>query len=261
MSYREVDTNILDTVNVDLDTFQVFITKVNWIVDHLRNTVVTVSNTSAYDGNNTGNGYVFGIFGGNNIVATTSLRGGNVSTTGTLTITSNVSVTNTIGIANNLTVNGHSNVNTLFVRGQANVANVLNVTGNTTLQQDLTVSANTKVSGHLEVTDNYRITVVSNTNLGANITDPQALFSFAKTDYSSAKVMLQTKQGTNTQFLEAVIAHSGSTPLITVYAVVASPPASNNGVISASSNTTHILINYRHSIQNPANRAVIHMVK
>lgn len=260
MSYRTEDTNILDLVNVDLDTFQIFIEKVNLIVDHMRHTVVTVSNTSAYDGNNTGNGFVFGIFGANTMAVTNNLRGGNVSTTGTLTITSRTDVTNSVFISNNLTVEGHSNVFTLFVRGQANVANTLNVTGNTTLQQELTVTGNTNLNNFLVIKSDLVVDVVS-ANLSSNITSPQLLYTFPKATYNSAKITLQTKAGTNSQFMEAVLTHSGSDPYIAIYGIVASPPGSNNGLLSASSNATHIRVEYKQTNPNTAVKTVMNMVR
>ncbi len=261
MSFRPEDTNILDTVNIDSDTFQIFVDKFNFVVDHLRNTVVTVSNTDAYNGNNTGNGFVTGIFGGNTIVVTNALRGGNVSTTNTLTISSAVSVTNAITVSGNLTVNAITNVNTLTVRGQANVSNNLGVTGNVSLGGTLTVNSSISAAGSLTLNTDYKIEVVSNTNLGTNTTSPQTLYSFLKTDFSSAKISLQTKNGVNTQFMEAVLTHDDTSPIMSVYAVVASPISSNNGLLSTTSNTTHVIVAFTQSVANTSTKTVLHLVK
>jgi hypothetical protein len=75
----------IDTAN---DTFQVWIDRFNELINFANTEVVTV-NSSA--GITTGNGFINGIFGANTLVAT-FLRGGNVSTSGLLTITSNVSI-------------------------------------------------------------------------------------------------------------------------------------------------------------------------
>ena len=260
MSYRAVDTNILDTVNFDLDTFHIFVDKVNLIVDHLRNTVVTVSNTDAYQGNTTGNGYITGIFGGQTLVAN-NLRGGNVTNTGLLTITSAANVANTLTVQGTFTVNvGLSNVNSINVRGTANVAGNLNVVGNAAVNTDLTVTGNTNLNGVLNIENDYTIDVVANTNLGATLT-PQIVYSFPKTSWGTAKVLLQSKRGANSQSYEAVLTHDGTNPHMAVYGVVSAPPTVNNGVMSVGSNTTHINILYAQTSANTAVKAAVHLVK
>ena len=262
MSYRAIDTNILDDVDVNLDTFQVFVTKFNQVVDHLQNTVMTVSNTNAYVGNNSGNGFVTGIFGGTTLVAETALRGGNVTTTNTLTITSVVSVTNNLSVANVFTVTtGLSNVNALNVRGAANIANVLTVTSNTALGSFLTVAANASFANTIAVKTDYVIDVSASADLGSNTTSPQQLYAFLKTDFSSARILVQSKSGSNTQVYEAILAHNGGTPQMAVYGVVSVPVTANNGVVSSSSNTTHIILNYQQTAINTSTKTILHMVK
>lgn len=261
MSYRAVDTNILDTVKFDLDTFQIFVDKFNQVVDHLQNTVVTVSNTSAYQGNNSGNGYVTGIFGGTTIVATSALRGGNVTNTGILTIVSSANVANTLSVQSTFTVvTGLSNVNSINVRGTANVAVDLNVVRDVTVGRDLDVAGNTNLNGLLTVEQEYVIDVTANSNLGATLT-PQVFYSFPKATYTTAKIMLQAKRGANSQSYEAILTHDGTTPYMSIYGVVSAPPLSNNGLISVGSNTTHITLSFQQSVANTALKAAIHLVK
>lgn len=262
MSYRVEDTNILAAVVVNTDTFQVFVDKFNLVVDHLQNTVVTVSNSASYVGNNSGNGFVVGIFGGATLVANTALRGGNVTTSNTLTITSVVSVTNNLSVANVFTVTtGLSNVNALNVRGAANIANVLTVTSNAVMGSFLSVAANASFANNISVKTDYVIEVSANSDLGSNTTSPQQIYSFLKTDFSSARILVQSKKGSNTQVYEGILAHNSGTPQMAVYGVVSVPTTANNGVISASSNTTHITLNYQQTAINTSTKTILHMVK
>jgi hypothetical protein len=262
MSYRAVDTNILSVVNVNADTFQLFVDKYNQVVDHLQNTVMTVSNTNAYNGNNTGNGFVIGILGATTLVANSALRGGNISTSGILTITSAAQVSNTLSVADGFTVTtGLSNVNTINVRGAANVANVLTVTSNTVLGSFLSVAANASFANNIAVKTDYVIEVSANSDLGSNTTSPQQLFAFLKSDFSSARIMVQSKKGSNTQVYEGILAHNGGTPQMAVYGVVSVPTNANNGIVSASSNTTHITVNYQQTAINTSTKTILHMVK
>lgn len=88
----------IDTAN---DTFQIFIDRVNEIINVVNTEVVTVNSSV---GVSTGNGFVNGIFGSNTLV-TSFLRGGNVGTSATLTITSNVQVNTAVLSIGNTTVN------------------------------------------------------------------------------------------------------------------------------------------------------------
>jgi len=262
MSYRTIDTNILDTVDVDADTFHVFVDKVNLIVDHLRHTVVTVSNSASYDGNNSGNGYIIGIFGSNTLVAGQALRGGNVSTTNTLTVTSALSVSNNATVANVFTVvAGLSNLNTLNVRGTTAIANTLTVTSNAAIGSHLSVAANASFANAIIVKTDYVVDVSANADLGATLGSPVLLYSFLKADFSSARVIVQTKKGANTQVYEGILAHNGGSPQLAVYGVVSVPTNANNGMLSASSNTTHITLNYQQSAINTSTKTILHMVK
>lgn len=261
MSYRAVDTSILNTVNVNTDTFQILVTKYNQVVDHLRNTVLTVSNTVAYDGNNTGNGFVIGILGATTLVAGSELRGGNVSTSNTLTVTSVVSVSNNLTVANVFTVTtGLSNLNALNVRGAANIANTLAVTGNAAITGQLTVAANAAFSNTVTVKTDYVLDVSANADLGVSLT-AQPIYSFLKSDFSSARIIVQTKKGSNTQVYEGILAHNGSNPQMAIYGVIAVPTNANNGVLTATANTTHILLNYQQSAINTSVKTVLNMVK
>lgn len=261
MSYRAVDTNILDTVNVNTDTFQVLVNKFNLVVDHLRNTVVTVSNTSAYQGNTTGNGFITGIFGANTLVASV-VRGGNVTASGTLTVNSAVSVPNTLSVTANLTVTtGTANLFSANVRGAMDVANTLNVLRATTLANTLTVTGNTSVNNYIIHKTDWVTHAIANTDLGTGLTAIN-LFTFLKADYTSAKILLQTRNGANVNVTEALMIHDGTNaPLMTVYGRIDAPEGSNNGVLSCDSNTTHVRIRYTQNTINTSTKLHLQLVK
>jgi len=261
MAFRPQDTNILDTINVNSDTWQIAIDKVNWIVDHLRNTVVTASNTGDYVGNTSGNGFITGIFGANTLVCT-NIRGGNVMASNTLTVNSALIVSNNLVVSGNATVNGTlSSFRNINANGNLAVVNTLTVGANASVNGDLVVTGSAGVTAPRVNMGDFVTLYSANSNLGANTTSPQTFFSFAKADFSTGKVLLQSKIGVNTQVYEAVFSHSGSSPSISVYGVVSSPSNANNGLLSASANTTHILLAYRQSTQNTAIKASISLIR
>lgn len=88
----------------NVDKFSTLFIRVNELVTALNVETVTV-NSLANGALSSGNGFVNGIFGANTLVVTT-LRGGNVQSSGNLTISSNVSFTgNILNISTTATVN------------------------------------------------------------------------------------------------------------------------------------------------------------
>lgn len=129
---------------------------------------------------------------------TSSVREDGISTTGTMNVSSNATFLGPIAANNAVSL-----ANTLSVDGAASVNNTI------TIKTD------------------YTLDVGSNTNVGANITHPQLIYRFDKTAFSSAKLTVQVKNGTNTQISEIVIAHNTSNAYLTVYGTVSSPPSGN----------------------------------
>lgn len=80
-----------DDINTSTDTFAVWVSRTNDIIDLIKSDVVTTSANSTGD-TTTGNGFVIGIFGGRDLVANT-IGGGNVSISNTLTVVSNTNFT------------------------------------------------------------------------------------------------------------------------------------------------------------------------
>ena len=103
----------------------------------------------------------------------------------------------------NTTVNGNITVNTFLTVGTVtNTAN-LNVTTSANVA-NLTVTASANLQTNVSIQNDYVISVTSNTNIGANVTGAQTVFSFPKTSFSSAKISAQVKtvDNANTQILK-----------------------------------------------------------
>jgi hypothetical protein len=99
------------TANVSstTDTFATWLVRTNQMVEDMATTVMTVSaNASGASAN--GNTVINGIFGATTIAVGTGLRGGNVTTNGTLSITTNTSITGTANVSANVNITGQLNV-------------------------------------------------------------------------------------------------------------------------------------------------------
>lgn len=89
-------------VNTATDTFQSWVTRTNDIVTFCNTEVVSVNSTV---GVTAGNGFVTGIFGGNTIVAST-VRGGNVTSSGNLAFSTNSSFSSLVRAEAGYTLQG-----------------------------------------------------------------------------------------------------------------------------------------------------------
>lgn len=135
-------------VQTQSDTFQVWVDKTNAALDVItRLAVTTESNTSG--GQTTGNAHVNGFFSAN-LLATTTLRGGNVVAAGNLTITSNASFTG---------ANLHSAAN-VFLNTSNVFANALafTITGGTAnLHSNVIINGNTLIISSNNFTVNSEV--------------------------------------------------------------------------------------------------------
>jgi len=203
----------------------------------------------------------------------------NVEIANTLTVTNSAIFSNSLSVsgnavfsttanvagavrAGNTTVNGNLTVNTFLVVGTVtNTAN-LNVTTSANVA-NLTVTGFANLQSSVEVQNNYVIIVTSNTNVGANTTGAQTVFSFPKTTYSTAKLTAQVKTASdaNTQINEIVIAHDGTTSYLTVYGTVSSPLSSNLGVFTTSINNANVELFLRQNTANSKVKIVAHLIK
>ena len=165
-------------------SFGTWLTRTNQITKIITANTVTTGNTSS-GGLTSGNGTVNGYFGSNTLFVIENLRGGNVTTSNTLSVSSNavfkfstsnlvyitsnsvstnlvVTVANVYVEGNSKFLNSVSMSNALSVTGNATLSNTLAVTGNTTLSNTLAVTGNATLSNTLNVTGN---TTLSNTLL------------------------------------------------------------------------------------------------
>ena len=138
----------LPVANVDIttDTFGIWIVKTNTLAYYMSNYVVTVDQTASGN-SSTGNGYIIGNFGSTLLFANSELRGGNVSSTGTLNISSNVSLSNTISISGSAILS-----NNFSVVGNVSFSNTLSVTGNVTISNSANIAGSVDIGGSFSAT-------------------------------------------------------------------------------------------------------------
>jgi hypothetical protein len=221
---------------------------------------------------------------GNGTVSNTTISGN------TFTVVGNAFFSNTVSIAQTLDVTGavtHSN--TIAVTGNATFSNVstftglatiataniafanvltanvvnLNVSNSINLSANLSVVGTSSLSGNVTIQNNYVIVVTSNTNIGANVSAAQNVFTFSTASFSSAKITAQIKTlaGTNTQINEIVLAHDTITPFLTVYGTVSSPLGSNLGVFTTAINTGVVSLKFLQNTANSNVTLVAHLIK
>lgn len=145
-------------INTASDTFEVWVNKTNEIANLISNSIIT-ANAFTNGALTTGNSFLNGIFSATELAVNT-LRGGNVSTNGVLTITTNVVLSGTLSNIHTLALNSTSGTfgNLSFTK------NILTI-GNSTVNV-VTNSTSIVISGDIVVTENNRILVA---NGGTNI--------------------------------------------------------------------------------------------
>lgn len=187
--------------------------RTNEIAYALSTYVVTVSNP--VNGNAVVNGYI----SSNNLVATT-LRGGNISTSGVLTVTSNLAVN---GVS--FTV-GNSSVNT--------VINSTSITINSYQVLPVLYSVNTQTTG----------------------TSAQLIDYFSKTTYRGADyVCTITDNSANAyQINKLILVHDVGSTYLSSYGIIWSN--TNLGTFSANANSTHVTLFFTPTISNSQVKAI-----
>jgi len=256
--------------NIATETFGQWLIKTNEIVTSLRTEIVT-ANSEANGSLTTGNAFVIGILGANTVVVPTALRGGNVQSSNTLNITSNVVVSNTFTINTSAgSINLLANTRIEAANAYVNATNIT-LTGNTlSISSNTTnITANTITLDGVNINSNviFRTDlqqfVVANTDLGSNISSAQEVFSFAKSSFSSGKITAQNKKGTNTNITEILIAHDTTSNVaqLTVYGSIKAPLAANLGVYTATTNATHVVLNYLQTNTSSSVKLVANLIK
>jgi len=257
--------------NVDIatDTFGGWVTQTNKLLDALTNEILT-ANSEANGSLVTGNAFVIGILGSNNVVVDSALRGGNVQTLATLNIISDVAV------SGNLTVNSTA----VFVRLQTNTSisaanlfcnavnstlngNTLNIGSNTVVVTSNTITLNNvNIGSNVIFNTNHTLIVSANANLGTGLT-PLPVFTFPKATYSSGKITAQSQLGTNTQINELVVAQdtTTNTAQLTVYATIVAPAGANLGVYSVSTDASNVIVSFAQTQNNSSVKIVANLIK
>lgn len=277
MSYPSI-ANVEISANA---TFETWLNRTNEVVTILRENIITANSTTS---NTSGNSFLIGIFSANTLVAVEGIRGGNVSTSNTLTITSNVNISGALTTLTDVSISG--NVDVMNVTGNisgdnivaaSNVTSVqITTTGNTTIGGDLTVSANTDLTGgHVSISTSdfsgnvgyanlYDHSVVSTGDLGSNTTSPNTIFSFAKATYRSVKLIVQSENSTDTQTQEAIVVHDGGSNVeFAVYGTVSSANGGNDelGELTAIANGTNVDIQFQQNIANSQCTVIAQLIK
>ena len=236
-------------------SFGTWLTRTNQITKIITANTVTTGNTSS-GGLTSGNGTVNGYFGSNTLFVIENLRGGNVTTSNTLSVSSNavfkfstsnlvyitsnsvstnlvVTVANVYVEGNSKFLNSVSMSNALSVTGNATLSNTLAVTGNTTLSNTLAVTGNATLSNTLNVTGN---TTLSNTLLvtgNVNLSNTLAVTGNA--------TLSNTLNVTGNTTLSNTLAVSGNATLSNTLAVIGNTTLSNTLAVTGNVNLSNTL--------------------
>lgn len=235
----------ISNTNIPTDTFQTFVARTNVLCDALTNEIVTANTTAGVTGNTSTprNAQLVGTFSANTVAVVNSLRGGNTSSNGVLTIASNTSVgAHTWTSAANSTYSNNQLFNgNVAANGSSTEikSGVLTISSNTTMSN--TVSFGNEVTFQTDLV----LDVSANSNIGASGA-PRIVYTYPKATYATGKFLVSAKASGQVQMSEMIVAHDGTTAYSTVYGVVASPPGANNdsplGTFSANINSTNVEI-------------------
>lgn len=183
-------STLISNTNIDTDTFQSLYTKIDVMAYLITTEVMTANSTTA---NTIGNAQLLGSFGSNTLIATGTLRGGNIASSADLIVSSNAVFNGTIVANGSLTSLGNTSVSgymiptanglslgnatnrwsikavnanisaSLQVGGATTLANV-GISGNATIDGSLTVNNAVVMNGNLSVTG--EVTFSNTVNLG-----------------------------------------------------------------------------------------------
>ncbi len=177
--------------------------------------------------------------------------------TGTANVSSNVRIGGTLIVATNAEFSAQTSTT-----GAAVFQNTVTVTGGVTLQNTLSVA------GNLTLNTDLVFDIVSNTNIGnANTGVDQfvaaEVYNFPKATYKVAKMTARTVplSGASSQIQELLIAQDGSDAVLTVYGTVAAPAGANVGVFSATTNTSHVIVNFTQKNANTSVKLFAQLIK
>jgi uncharacterized protein involved in tellurium resistance len=180
---------------------------------------------------------------------------------GAATVSSNVALANTLSVVGNTTLS-----NTLAVTGAATLSSTLGVTGATTLANTIAVTGTASYANIVTFKTEHVVDVFANGNLGATTGSDLLVFEYPKTDYSTAKLLIQLKNTGNTQISEVLLAHDTSSAQLTTYGTVSSPVSANSGVsllgtFSANVATANVRVYVNQTRASTAAKVVAQFIK
>lgn len=205
----------------------------------------------------------------------TSIGNGSITASANLTVTPTshlvvvgaASVSSNVALANTLSVVGATTLsNTLGVTGATTLSNTLGVTGATTLLNTLAITGTTSHANIVTFKTEHVIDVFANGNLGATTGSDLLIFQYPKSEYSTAKLLIQLKNVGNTQISEVLLAHDNSTAQLTTYGTVSSPVSANSGTsllgtFSANVATANVRIYVNQTRSSTAAKVVAQFIK
>jgi len=205
----------ISNVNVLVDTWESLVIRHNAMARIITNDAITANISIANTGNSSVSkiAQLWGTFGANTIVATTGLRGGNVSSNGTLTITSNVEVyvaaaaASTLRIGNSTSISTVNSVGASFSNGTANATistetlSVKNSSGNTTVNASAIAIVNS--------TSNVTITPVG--LIAGNVVANQTHISIGANVIANTTTILIGNSSVNTSSNNSTVSIANST--------------------------------------------------
>jgi len=140
---------------INTQSFGVWLERTNQVISIIsQNTVTTDSSTGG--SLTTGNSYVNGFFGANYITVNTAIRGGNLTTSATLSISSNATFSGVVNTAGLVSALGGINIT-----GAANVSSTLNVGANVSVNTTQIFVGNSTVNSAIAVA---QMVVANSTN-------------------------------------------------------------------------------------------------
>lgn len=180
-----------------------------------------------------------------------------LTVTGTANVSSNVRIGGTLIVATNAEFSAQTSTT-----GAAVFQNTVTVTGGVTLQNTLSVAGNLTLNTDL-VFDIVSNTNIGNANTGTNLFTAAEVYSFAKATYKVAKMTARTVplSGASSQIQELLIAQDGTDAVLTVYGTVAAPAGANVGVFAATTNSTHVIVNFTQKTANTSVKLFAQLIK
>lgn len=239
--------------NVTFNTNNYTINTTNTLQANVGNVAINASNTTI------GNSTVFGVRVTNDTTTTSVTIAGNAST-----IASNLTVSAANVDIRNVTFNA---ANTIF-GGSGNVAitsTTANISSNVVASgANITFTSASTVNflGNVFFTSDVQNIVVSNTDIGANVTAAQTVYQFAMSSYSAAEVTAVAKKGSNTQISRFLVSHDGGINVqSTMYGTITAPTSANLGILQTAINGSNVAIRYLQNTTNSSVKLILNLVK